>query len=163
MKNIMNKIRLKQIVVVCFGTPNISGDSLGPEVGSYLRDVCHINAFVYGTLENPINGKNMTEWMSFIDHCHKDALIISVDASLGDIKKVGKIFLRDDGVCPAGVKGKCSRYGDIGVLGVVGKNTGDALMELMSADKSEIEQFAISIAELISSATKGAAATTSFI
>ena len=53
----------RQIVVVCFGTPAISGDSLGPEVGSLLRADSSFPAFVYGTLDRPITGKNMGEWM----------------------------------------------------------------------------------------------------
>ena len=28
----------RQLVVVCFGTPAIAGDSLGPEVGTILRE-----------------------------------------------------------------------------------------------------------------------------
>ena len=56
----------RQLVVVCFGTPSIAGDSLGPEVGSLLRDDKHFPAFVYGTLDRPVTGRNMHEWMRFV-------------------------------------------------------------------------------------------------
>ena len=96
----------RQVVIVCFGTTAISGDSLGPMVGSILREKYDVPAFVYGTEAHSVNGKNMAQWMDFIRTVHGDALIIAVDASLGHADKVGQIVLRDDGVCPAAIKGK---------------------------------------------------------
>lgn len=96
----------RQLVVVCFGTPAIAGDSLGPEVGTLLREDSRFPAFVYGTLDHPITGKNMSEWMKFIKETHRDAVIVSVDACLGDKRHLGKISVRSDGVCPAAVGGK---------------------------------------------------------
>ena len=96
----------RQIVVVCFGTPSIAGDSLGPEVGSLLRDDKHFPAFVYGTLDRPVTGRNMHEWMRFVKEAHAGALLLAVDACLGDAGNLGRISVRSDGVCPAAWEGE---------------------------------------------------------
>lgn len=140
----------RQIVVVCFGTMAISGDSLGPTVGTLLKEKYGVPAFVYGTENAPVNGKNMQEWLTFIRAAHKDALFLSVDASLGGADRVGQIIVRDDGVCPAAIKGKNSRFGDIGILAVVAENKGDALMQLMAVPALYVAELADKVANLVS-------------
>ena len=142
----------RQIVIVCFGTTAISGDSLGPMVGSILREKYNVPAFVYGTEEHSVNGKNMAEWMSFIRTVHDDALIIAVDASLGHGDKVGQIVLRSDGVCPAAIKGKKTRFGDVGILGVVAENSKDPLMQLMTVSPLYVEDMAYKVSNLLNQA-----------
>ncbi|MCM1306143.1 MAG: spore protease YyaC [Bacteroides sp.] len=139
----------RQIVIVCFGTTAISGDSLGPTVGSLLRDKYKVSAFVYGTDGHCVNGKNMGEWMEFIKSVHGDALYIAIDASLGAGEKIGQIILRPDGVCPAAIKGKTNRFGDVGILGVVAKNTSDPLMQLMTVSKLYVDKMADKIANML--------------
>lgn len=142
----------RQVVIVCFGTNAISGDSLGPTVGSLLRDKYKVPAFVYGTDGHCVNGKNMGDWIEFIKAVHGDALYISVDASLGAGEKTGQIILRGDGVCPAAIKGKKERFGDVGILGVVAKNSSDPLMQLMSVSPLYIENMADKIANMLNCA-----------
>lgn len=141
----------QDVVIVCFGTSSISGDSLGPKIGTLLRDKYNLPAFVYGTQEAQINGKNMQEWLSFITTIHQDALFISVDASLGSEDKVGQIIIREDGVCPSGVTGKKERFGDIGILGVVAQKQGDAIMQLLSVSPLYIDNLADKICNLLNS------------
>lgn len=140
------------VVVVCFGSPSIAGDSLGPEVGSLLRADSSFPAFVYGTLDRPITGKNMGEWMNFVREVHSDALLLAVDACLGDKGNFGKISVRADGVCPAAACGKKKRFGDVGIIGVVGDKTGDPLSELMQADLDAVGALAREIAALVKAA-----------
>ncbi len=139
----------KEIVIVCFGTMQISGDSLGPQVGSLLTKKYNIPTFVYGTEDSQVNGKNMKEWMSFINEVHKGAFIIAVDASLGAKAKVGDIIIREDGVCPAGVKGSKTRFGDIGVLCIVAQNSVDPLMQLMTVSVLYITKLADKLANML--------------
>ena len=139
----------REIVVVCFGTNAISGDSLGPSVGTLLTTKYNVPAFVYGTDEAQINGKNMKEWMSFVKSAHENALLVAVDASLGNKDKVGQIVLRDDGVCPSGVTGKSERFGDVGILGIVAQKHGDALMQLMTVSPLYVEKMADEIAIML--------------
>lgn len=139
----------KDIVFVCFGTMAISGDSLGPQVGTLLTQKYNIPAFVYGTEECSVNGKNMQEWLPFIKAVHKDSLIIAIDASLGAKSKVGQIVFRTDGVCPAGVKGNENRFGDIGILGVVAQNSIDPLMQLMTVSPLYVSNMADKVSNII--------------
>lgn len=142
----------RQTVIVCFGTTAISGDSLGPAVGNLLRDKYKVPAFVYGTQEHQVNGKNMGKWLEFIKTVHEGALFIAVDASLGGGDKVGQIVMRSDGVCPAAIKGRRERFGDVGILGVVAKNTSDPLMQLMSVSPVCVADMADKISLLIKTA-----------
>lgn len=142
----------RQIVIVCFGTTSISGDSLGPMVGSMLREQCKIPVFVYGTEEHAVNGKNMGEWLDFISKVHEGALFIAVDASLGTNDKVGQIVLREDGVCPAAIKGRRNRFGDVGILGVVAESASDPLMQLMTVSPLYVRNMADKISNLLKTA-----------
>lgn len=142
----------REVVIVCFGTTAISGDALGPMVGSLLTQKYDIPAFVYGTEESNLNGKNMSQWLDFIKTVHKDALFVAVDASLGKQDKIGQIVVRDDGVCPSGVTGKSARFGDVGILGVVAVNRGDALMQLMCVSPVEVSKLADKISILLNCA-----------
>lgn len=145
----------RQIVIVCFGTPSIAGDSLGPEVGSLLREDKSFPAFVYGTLDRPVTGRNMNEWISFVRETHKGAILLAVDACLGDAANMGRISVRSDGVCPAAVGGRKSRFGDVGIIAVVGDKSGDALTELMQASAVYVSELAHKVADLIKSAVGG--------
>ena len=152
--NIENNLQLqKNIVVVCFGTPLISGDAFAPLVAEALK-ASGAPVFVYGTQKYSVNGKNMEVWLDFIREVHKDCMILAIDASLGE--KVGTVVVRKDGVCPAAIKGRKRRYGDVGVLGVVAKNQGDALMQLMSASYDFVEKMALDTANVIISALANA-------
>lgn len=142
----------RQIVIVCFGTTAISGDSLGPYVGSLLREKYNVPAFVYGTEEHSVNGKNMSEWLDFIKSVHEGALFVAVDASLGQSDKVGQIVVRTDGVCPAAIKGKKARFGDVGILGVVAQSGKDPLMQLMTVSTLYVQDMADKVSNLLSQA-----------
>lgn len=138
-----------QIVIVCFGTNAISGDALGPMVGTLLTQKYNVSAFVYGTEESNVNGKNMGIWLDFIKEVHKGALFIAVDASVGAKTKIGQIVIREDGVCPAGVTGKKARFGDVGVLGIVAQSGGDSLIRLMCASPLEVSEMADKISIML--------------
>lgn len=139
----------REIVVVCFGTNAISGDALGPMVGTLLTQKYDVPAFVYGTDESTVNGKNMSRWLSFIKTVHKDAIFVAVDASLGRADKIGDIVIRPDGVCPSGVTGKSERFGDVGILGIVAQNHKDALMQLMCVSPVEVSKMADKISIML--------------
>ena len=138
----------KTLIIVCFGTPLIAGDAFGPLVADALREEFDAPVFVYGTTEHPINGKNMDEWLDFLRVVHKGCEILAIDASLGE--KEGGIVVRKDGVCPAAVKGRKRRVGDVGVLGIVAKCGEDPLMKLLEADFDKVASLAEFSARLVS-------------
>ena len=137
----------KDVVVVCFGTPMIAGDAFGPLVADELRQNLNVPVFVYGTTECSVNGKNMDAWLDFIRVVHKVATIVAIDASLGD--RVGSVVVRKDGVCPAAVKGRKRRFGDVGVLGIVAKNEGESLAQLLAAEYNMVASLAEKTARLV--------------
>ena len=141
----------KRIVIVCFGTPQVPGDALGPKVGTLLQE-WGAPCFVYGTEDRPITAKNMSEYMCHVERVHKNAVILSVDASLGKKEKIGQITIRDDGVCPAGVKGEKRRFGDVGLLGIVGESNNEPMKELLTTKADYISKMAHKVAVVIKEA-----------
>lgn len=143
-----------EIVIVCFGAPSIAGDSLGPCVGSALVEKYNLPCYVYGTLDRPLTARNMDEYLPLISSLHPRAVVLSVDASLGKKERIGKFTVREDGVCPAAVGGRKNRYGDVGILGVVGVNDGNYMHELLNANGVEVSKMADKIAFVIYSAIR---------
>lgn len=141
---------LKNLIIICFGTPLIAGDAFGPLVADMLRDELSAPVFVYGTTSRPINGKNMDEWLDFLKTVHKDCTILAIDASLGE--KEGSVVVRKDGVCPAAVKGRKKRVGDVGLLGIVAKSGEDPLMSLLDTNFDRVSSLAEDSARLVSEA-----------
>lgn len=148
----MENLSKNQIIAVCFGTPSVSGDALGPKVGSILVDKFNLPCFVYGTLLHPVTAKNKGEYVDFVKAVHKGATVVSVDASLGKKDKIGCFTVREDGVCPAGIKGEKSRFGDVGLLGVVGEKCDDNMLSLLTAKADDVSKLAYKMAIVIKTA-----------
>lgn len=140
-----------QVVVICFGTPLVSGDALGPKVGTLLQR-WGAPCFVYGTEARPVTAINMSEYMAHIKAVHHQAVVLAVDASLGRREKIGQISIRKDGVCPAGVKGAKRRFGDVGLLAVVGENNAEPMKELLTIQEDYITKMAHKVAVVIKQA-----------
>ena len=60
--------------------------------------------------------------------------------------------MRTDGVCPAGIKGEKRRFGDVGVLGVVGDKDTDHISALLTANTDKVSKMADKVAVLIKEA-----------
>ena len=50
-------------IIVCIGSANVYGDSLGPRIGSTLKEL-NFPLIVFGTMENPMDISMMTSMMS---------------------------------------------------------------------------------------------------
>lgn len=136
-------------IVVCFGTAEVSGDSLAPMVGSILKNEYNVKTFVYGDLNHEINGNCIDDTVRFLKNTHEKNLIIAVDASVGKAADVGKIIIKK-GVRPKAAFDKNSKaIGDVGILGVVAENTDDPLCSLLSADAEFVRKMAEKIAKLV--------------
>ena len=70
-------------VFVCIGSDRVTGDSLGPLVGTRLQYADNFTLPVYGTLDFPIHALNLKDAMRSIKYFHPYNPIIAVDASLG--------------------------------------------------------------------------------
>ncbi|AGT33866.1 hypothetical protein M493_18315 [Geobacillus genomosp. 3] len=108
------------VVIVCIGTDRSTGDSLGPLVGTMLKEKLLTRFHVYGTLEEPIHAVNLEEKVRAIQLIHRDPFMIAVDACLGRLKSVGAITVAKGPVRPgAGVNKQLPPVGDAHITGVV--------------------------------------------
>ncbi|MDR3262862.1 MAG: spore protease YyaC [Clostridiales bacterium] len=137
-------------VIMCIGSDKVSGDILGPEVGRRLISDYNLGAYVYGITGRNINGENIDSYDSFIREVHKDSAVIAVDACLGGEKEIGNIKISKRGIGAGFAVGKKDkRYGDVGLVGIVGKISDDNVMQLISADCGLVEALSGKIAEYL--------------
>lgn len=109
-----------EIVFLCIGSDRVTGDCLGPYIGHLLtpHETGHI--FVYGTLSCPVHALNLEKTSSLIKRFHPHALIIAIDASLGQKKHLGYVTIGNGALYPgAGVQKNLPPVGDIHITGIV--------------------------------------------
>lgn len=118
-----------EIVIVCIGTDRVSGDSLGPLVGTFLSEECRY-AKVYGTLHEPVHAQNLSETIAVINRDHPEAFVIAVDACLGKAANVEKIMFLNKPLKPGtGVNKDLPEVGNVNIQGIV--NVGGFLPQLV--------------------------------
>ncbi len=146
----MTTVSTAKPVILCIGTTNVSGDSLGPAVGDRLIDEYNIDAYVYGRTGKTVNGINYDSYVNHIKTHHSSSLIIAVDACLGINKDIGRIKYIMRGLqAGAALNKKLGKIGDIGILGVVGVSGKNNLKELMAVPKENITSLSEKIANKI--------------
>ncbi len=110
----------RELVIVCIGTDRSTGDSLGPLIGTKLKENGLSSFTVYGTLEYPVHAVNLEENLQKIKDTHKKPFIIGIDACLGRLNSVGKITVAKGPVKPgAAVNKNLPDVGDIHITGIV--------------------------------------------
>ncbi|MBS4175202.1 spore protease YyaC [Bacillus sp. FJAT-49736] len=108
------------IIIVCIGTDRSTGDSLGPLIGTFLKEKGKSPFHIYGTLEDPIHAVNLEEKLQAIQNTYDHPFIIGIDACLGKLKSVGMIQIGDGPVKPgAGVKKELPFVGNMHITGIV--------------------------------------------
>lgn len=106
-------------VFVCIGSDLVLGDSLGPLVGTFIKDK-NINAYVYGTLNFPITAKEIGCIRTHIRQLHPNSPIIAIDAAVGEQDDIGLLKVVNGGIKPGlGVDKKLGTVGDLSIIGVV--------------------------------------------
>ncbi len=109
----------EDVIFLCIGSDRSVGDSLGPLVGTMLKE--HLVPYrVYGTLENPVHAFNLKDTLKEIKKQFKKPLIFSVDACLGDQNQVGYVYLKDGPLVPGkALKKVLPEVGDYHITGMV--------------------------------------------
>ncbi|MCI8728339.1 MAG: spore protease YyaC [Clostridia bacterium] len=139
----------KEIVILCIGSSQITGDSVGPMVGDLLKEK-GVRAYVYGTMSRPVNAKNLEDYIGMIKEHHTGSLVMVVDATVGEEGDIGEIRINRNGVKPGGAVNKdLPRVGDIGILGVVAKRSNNLVNALMGVDALLVRKIARRISSLI--------------
>ena len=146
---------MKETIVICIGSDRVSGDMLGPLVGSSLREQYHLPCPVYGAVGESVNGINLEEYLTMISLRHKESRVIAVDAALGKNEDVGRIRLKKGGIKAGGALDRAGeKIGDVGIVGVVAeeKDPKDVYAALLGVPFSFVEELARRIAEMINAA-----------
>ena len=112
--------RWTELVFLCIGSDRVTGDCLGPYIGHLLTPYENGHIFVYGTLSSPVHALNLKKTSSLITKFHPHALVIAIDASLGQKKHLGYVTIGNGALYPgAGVQKDLPPVGDIHITGIV--------------------------------------------
>lgn len=118
-----------ELVFLCIGSDRMTGDCLGPYIGQQLSRYKRQGIYVYGTLSHPVHALNLEKIHASIQQLHPCALIIAIDACLGEKKHLGYVTIGNGALYPgAGVRKKLPPVGDIHITGIV--NIGGVLEQL---------------------------------
>ena len=138
----------RELVWVCVGTDRVTGDSLGPFVGTMLTEAGVPN--VYGTIDHPVHALNLAETLERIKEAHPDACIVGIDACLGKEESVGSMELRDGALEPgAGIGKTLPSVGDYSIIGVVNSGGPMGYVMLRNTRLSLVIKMAKSITDFI--------------
>ena len=109
----------KPSIFICIGSDLVLGDSLGPLIGTMLKN-SGINSYVYGTLNYPITAKEVSCARTHLKQMHPNAISIAIDAAVGNPDDVGLVRVINKGLMPGlGVEKNLGSVGDISIIGVV--------------------------------------------
>ena len=141
----------RETVFLCIGTDRSTGDSLGPLIGYKLKQMKLPGAAVFGTLDRPVHAMNLEHYLEVLRVCYSDALIVAVDASVGNREHVGFVTLGKGALKPGlGVSKELRAVGDIFITGIVGRCTSYDPLYLQSVRLSVVMQMADCISSGIS-------------
>lgn len=139
-------------IIVCIGSANVYGDSLGPRIGSTLKEL-NFPLIVFGTMENPINGINFSKQCELILDTYKNKKIIAIDASCGSADELGLVCLRNKPIrVGRGLNKKIGSIGNYSLTGcvVLRQETQELTFDmLISEDNSLVEILVNSIVGIL--------------
>ena len=138
----------KEIVFVCIGSNKIIGDSIGPRIGSLLKQNTKLQ--IYGDMNNNIS---KYEEIKNISNKLKNKFVIAIDSALSDYDDIGEIYVTNKRLKLAeGMNLNKGTIGDLCIKVVVGRNMDNRyknFMKLKNADINFIEELSINIAVCI--------------
>lgn len=110
----------RPVVFLCIGTDRSTGDSLGPLIGDKLKFLVRDKVCLYGNLEFPVHAKNLCETLEAINKKFTNPYIVAIDACLGSIQNIGKIFVEKKPLSPGAAMNKdLPQVGDLSITGIV--------------------------------------------
>ncbi|MBO5328541.1 MAG: spore protease YyaC [Clostridia bacterium] len=112
-------------VILCIGSDLTVGDSLGPIVGTKIKEkLNNLNCFVYGTLSKPITAREVKYMNDFIKKTHPQSQIIAIDAAVGSAGDIGLIKIGDKSIRPgSGANKKLGKIGDVSIMGIIAEKS----------------------------------------
>lgn len=135
-------------IFVCIGSDRVTGDSLGPLIGSQLKKYLGSTIPVYGTLDAPIHALNLDEAIQNIKKRHSSNTIVAIDASLGSKRHQGYISIGKGSLLPgAGVDKELPAVGDVFITGIINTTGRFAHLALQTTRLSTVVHIADCIME----------------
>lgn len=127
----------KDIIFLCVGSRRSTGDSLGPIVGTLLKEK-DLAFHIFGTLDAPVHALNLSDTLKKIQNKFASPHIFPIDASLGDASQVGKIHLIKGPLIPGRAANKpLQSIGNHHLRAVV--NELDPLLPVKALDEAKAE------------------------
>lgn len=116
-KKFENRLYHHPLIILCIGTPNIPGDSLGPLVGSLLRNRTEYK--IFGTMKQPVHALNIKNTIKIIKQEYPNSIIIAIDAAIGHKEQNGFLAVAQRSLKPGlGLGKKLPAIGHIQITGV---------------------------------------------
>ena len=136
----------KKIDIVCFGSPAIPGDALGPLVGTCLKHLQSNDILVIGTLDNPVISSNIDRRLKEI---RKDSFVVAIDAALLNYNDTCHIEIANGYMQPgSAVSNNNHKVGDMFIKARFVRN----IHELVSTDPIRVFGLATDIADALRTA-----------
>jgi putative sporulation protein YyaC len=138
----------RPIIFICIGTDRSTGDSLGPLVGHKLKYFSKKNFYIYGTLDNPVHAKNLTDTLNEIEFNFKNPYIVAIDSCLGSLDNIGKIFIHPKPLIPGlALNKKLPAVGEMSITGIVNISGGFDFLVLQNTRLNTVMNIADSISK----------------
>lgn len=146
-------------IILCVGSDRVAGDSLGPMVGTMLKER-HLPVFLYGTLSSPVTAREAAYVREFLTCTHPLSPVLAVDAAVGTREDIGIMKFANVPLLPgSGANKRLGAVGDASILGIVAeKEKGFSALE--NARLHLVREMAEAIAEAVSLALTEHAALT---
>jgi putative sporulation protein YyaC len=140
----------EHIYVIGIGSSRINGDSLGPFVGSLLKNNFSDHLTVLGNLQAPLDATTLVPELGQLSF-RKNSFVIAIDSVLGSDDYVNSIVVKDGPVVPGvGLGNILPPIGDCSITGVVLENDPALKNSLLCTDLNLVYTMATSIAKGIS-------------
>jgi putative sporulation protein YyaC len=140
----------QHLYVIGIGSSRINGDSLGPFVGSLLKNNFPDHLTVLGNLQDPLDATTLVPALGQLSF-RKNSFVIAIDSVLGSGEFVNSIVVKDGPIVPGvGLGNVLPPIGNCSITGVVLENDPALKNSLLCTDLNLVYTMAISIAKGIS-------------
>lgn len=140
----------QHIYVMGIGSSRISGDSLGPFVGTLLKNSYPEHLTVLGNLQSPLDATRIVPDVTTFPF-RKNSFVLAVDSVFGSEEMVNSIVVNEGPIVPGiGLGNNLPPIGNCSITGVVLENDPALKNSLLCTDLNLIYTMATSIAKGIS-------------
>ncbi len=143
------------IIFLCIGTEKIIGDSVGPIIGSNIKNLENEYIKVYGICGKNLDFSNAKNIIEKVYKKYSNPFIITIDAALSKEKRTGEIYI-GEGFMKIGtaLEKSITFYSNINIKCVVGKYNSLNQKENINILNNVVKERVYSLAEIVSQGIK---------